>query len=162
MERRGGLADGRVRIARGERVREVRLETGGAVLDGERVAVRSAEGGPAGLLLEVEGEPHRIRAARQGDRAFVWCDGEVFEFSRARPADRGGSERADLRAPMPGRIRQTLVSEGEAVRRGQVLLILEAMKMEHAIRSPRDATVRRLPHRDGDLVETGTPLVELV
>jgi len=150
-----------MKIARGERVRDVRLEAGAAVLDGERVEVRSAEDGPAGLSLEVGGEPHRIRAARRGDRAFIWCDGEVFEFCRARPADRGGSERADLRAPMPGRIRQTLVSVGEAVRRGQVLLILEAMKMEHAIRSPRDATVHRLPHREGDLVETGAPLVEL-
>ncbi len=92
---------------------------------------------------------------------FVWCDGEVFEFQQARRTGRAGAEDGDLLAPMPGRIRQTLVAEGESVQRGQVLLILEAMKMEHAIRAPRDGTVSRLPHRAGDLVDTGTPLVVL-
>jgi acetyl/propionyl-CoA carboxylase alpha subunit len=150
-----------VRIASGERVREVRFERGAAALDGERVEFRVADDGAAGELLELEGRRHRIRVARQGDRAFVWCDGEAYEFTRARAADRAGAERGDLLAPMPGRIRKTFVSEGEAVQRGQVLLVLEAMKMEHAIRAPRDGTVRHLPHREGDLVETGTPLVEM-
>jgi biotin carboxyl carrier protein len=150
-----------MKIARGEQVRDVRLERDAAVLDGDRLGFRIVEDGAAGLLLEAEGKRHRIRAARQGDRVFVWCDGQVFEFLEARRADRAGSERGDLLAPMPGRIRQTLVSEGEAVQRGQVLLILEAMKMEHAIRAPRDGTVNRLPHREGDLVEAGTPLVVL-
>jgi biotin carboxyl carrier protein len=150
-----------MKIAHGKQVRDVRLERDAAVLDGERMGFRVLEDGAAGLLLEAEGRRHRIRAARQAGRVFVWCDGEVFEFLEARRTDRGGSERGDLLAPMPGRIRQTLVSEGEAVQRGQVLLILEAMKMEHAIRAPRDGTVSRLPHREGDLVETGTPLVVL-
>ncbi|MGH9369605.1 MAG: biotin/lipoyl-containing protein [Thermoanaerobaculia bacterium] len=150
-----------MRIASGDRVREVRLEGHQATLDGERVAFRAAEEGAAGEIVELSGRRHRVRVARQGERAFVWCDGEVFEFSRARLAERAGGERGDLLAPMPGRVRQTFVSEGEGVARGQLLLLLEAMKMEHAIRAPRDGTVRRLLHREGEMVETGAPLVEL-
>jgi 3-methylcrotonyl-CoA carboxylase alpha subunit len=150
-----------MKVAHGDQVRDVRLERDAAVLDGQRVGVRVLEDGAAGWILEADGKRCRIQAARQGDRAFVWCDGEVFEFVEWRRVARTGSEGGDLLAPMPGRIRQTLVSEGETVVRGQVLLILEAMKMEHAIRAPRDGTVNRLPHRVGDLVETGTPLVVL-
>ena len=149
-----------MRISSGERVREIRLGRDAAVLDGERVAFRLHENGAAGDVVETGGRRHRIRAARRGDRVFVWCDGQVFEFSRAGGPDRA-ADRGDLRAPMPGRIRKNFVSAGEAVKRGQVLLILEAMKMEHAIRAPRDGAVRRVPHAEGDLVEAGTVLVEL-
>ena len=150
-----------MRIASGDRVRDVRLEPRAVSLDGERFEFRVADDGAAGEILEIEGRRHRIRVARRGDLVFVWCDGEVYEFMTVRSTGRPRTEAGDLLAPMPGRIRQTCVSEGEAVRAGQLLLILEAMKMEHAIRAPRDGTVRRLPHREGDLVETGTPLVEI-
>jgi len=149
-----------LRISSGERVRDVRLEREEAVLDGERVGFRIHENGAAGDVIETGGRRHRVRAVRGGDRVFVWCDGQVYEFGRARGPDRG-ADRGDLRAPMPGRIRKNFVSAGEAVKRGQVLLILEAMKMEHAIRAPRDGAVRRVPHAEGDLVEAGTVLVEL-
>jgi len=152
---------GRVRIANGEVVREIRLDGESARLDGEAVAFR-AEAGAAGELLEIDGRRHRVFAARRGDRVFVWCDGRVFEFAAARPGARGDTAHAgDLLAPMPGRIRKTFVSEGQSVRKGDVLLLLEAMKMEHSIRAPRDGSVRRLPHQEGELVETGTALVEL-
>jgi 3-methylcrotonyl-CoA carboxylase alpha subunit len=150
-----------LRITSGDRVRDVRLEPRAVSLDGERLEFRVAADGAAGEILEIEGRRHRIRVARRGDLVFVWCDGEVYEFTPVRSTGRTRTEGGDLLAPMPGRIRQTCVSEGEAVRAGQLLLILEAMKMEHAIRAPRDGTVRRLPHREGDLVETGTPLVEI-
>jgi 3-methylcrotonyl-CoA carboxylase alpha subunit len=151
-----------MKIMCGERVREVRIEGESAVLDGARVAVGFSGDGAAGAILDVAGTRHRIRAARAGEKAFVWCDGVVYEFSLARRVDRGASEHGALVAPMPGRIRQTLVSEGDAVHKGQVLLVLEAMKMEHAIRAPRAGSVARLPHREGELVEAGTALVELV
>jgi biotin carboxyl carrier protein len=50
---------------------------------------------------------------------------------------------------------------GEQVTKGQVLLVLEAMKMEHAIRAPRDGAVRAVHVREGDLVEAGVELAEI-
>ncbi len=155
------LEDRGVRIESGGRVRDVRLSAEAASLDGERHVVRVEGEGAAGEVLEIDGTRHRVRAVRRGDRVFVWCDGDVFEFAPARKESSAPGDHEDLRAPMPGRIRKVHVAEGESVSKGQVLLVLEAMKMEHAIRAPRDAAVRRLPHREGDLVEMGAPLIEL-
>ena len=150
-----------MRIESGGRVRDVRVSAGAASLDGASHIVRVEGEGAAGEVLEIDGTRHRVRAVRRGDRGFVWCDGDVFEFAPARRESSAPGEHEDLRAPMPGRIRKVHVTEGESVSKGQVLLVLEAMKMEHAIRAPRDAAVRRLPHREGDLVEMGAPLIEL-
>ena len=61
-------------------------------------------------------------------------------------------------APMPGKVVKVLVAEGDAVTAGQTLLLLEAMKMEHAVKAPADGTVTRLAVAAGDQVDTGTLL----
>jgi 3-methylcrotonyl-CoA carboxylase alpha subunit len=66
-----------------------------------------------------------------------------------------------LTAPMPGRVVQLFVTPGEAVRRGQALLVIEAMKMEHTIAAPYDGTVAAVPYAVGDLVEEGVELIQL-
>jgi len=67
----------------------------------------------------------------------------------------GGS----LRAPMPGRVIAVLVAEGERVSKGQVLLRLEAMKMEHSMRAAIAGVVTRLAAREGEQVEEGAVLL---
>jgi biotin carboxyl carrier protein len=62
---------------------------------------------------------------------------------------------------MPGRVRMVVAVPGTRVSRGEVVLILEAMKMEHAIRAPRDGMVARIFFREGDLVEAGAMLAEI-
>jgi pyruvate carboxylase subunit B len=64
-------------------------------------------------------------------------------------------------APMPGKILRILVKEGEQVKTGQGLLILEAMKMENEIPAPKDGVVKRILVKEGDTVDTGQPLIEL-
>lgn len=66
----------------------------------------------------------------------------------------------DLKAPMPGLIVGVSVEAGAAVRKGDILLILEAMKMENAIKAPADATVKAIRIQKGDRVEKGQVLVE--
>ena len=62
---------------------------------------------------------------------------------------------------MPGLLKSVLVAEGAAVRKGEALCILEAMKMENEIKSPGDFIVRRVPAEVGNAVEKGTILFEL-
>ena len=62
---------------------------------------------------------------------------------------------------MPGTILQVKVSQGEAVKSGQILVILEAMKMENEIVAPRDGTVAQVVTSKGSTVDTGAPLVVL-
>lgn len=66
-----------------------------------------------------------------------------------------------LKALMPGRVVRLLVEKGEAVRRGQSLLILEAMKMENDIQSPVDGVVDELFVNAGDTVEAGAQLLHV-
>ncbi len=66
-----------------------------------------------------------------------------------------------IASPMPGTIVNTMVSAGQAVKKGDVLVVLEAMKMENEIMAPHDATVAAVHVNKGDSVESGTPLVSL-
>ena len=64
-----------------------------------------------------------------------------------------------IHAPMTSTVVAVLVAPGESVRTGQVLLILEAMKMEHEVRAPEDGVVRAVPVEPGQQVNAGDVLV---
>ena len=66
-----------------------------------------------------------------------------------------------LTAPMPATVLQVLVAPGSAVKKGDTVVLLEAMKMELPIRAPADATVRAVNCREGELVQPETVLIEL-
>jgi biotin carboxyl carrier protein len=63
-----------------------------------------------------------------------------------------------LHAPLPGAVRRVSVAAGDAVEEGDVLMVLEAMKMEHAIRAPLDGIVSSVLVADGDQVQGGAIL----
>ncbi|HOL17484.1 MAG TPA: biotin/lipoyl-binding protein [Bacillota bacterium] len=75
------------------------------------------------------------------------------------PAASGGSGGTVVPAPMPGSIIDILVQAGDTVKDGQVLLILEAMKMENEITAPQAGTIVEVAVKKGDTVNTGDPLV---
>jgi 3-methylcrotonyl-CoA carboxylase alpha subunit len=64
-----------------------------------------------------------------------------------------------LAAPMPGKILAVHVAPGASVKRGQLLLVLEAMKMEHAITAPADGVVEAVNFAAGDVVDEGALLI---
>ena len=64
-----------------------------------------------------------------------------------------------VKAPMPGNILKVNVNVGDAVKEGQVLVVLEAMKMENEIMAPKDGTVTQVVVSKGSTVDTGAPLV---
>ena len=152
-----------LRLRLGERTEPVRLEKGEADLGGRRVGFEPGAGPGSVATLSVDGRVHRVAAAREGDRVYVWCDGAVFTFERVRSgrASAAADHAGELVAPMPGRVRRVHAAAGQAVERGAVLLALEAMKMEHTIRAPRDGVVERVLVTEGALVDAGQELVEL-
>ncbi|MEC8197788.1 MAG: acetyl-CoA carboxylase biotin carboxyl carrier protein subunit, partial [Pseudomonadota bacterium] len=68
---------------------------------------------------------------------------------------------SQLKAPMPGNIIRVCVKNGEQVNRGQTLMVLEAMKMEHSLLAARDGVVAEVLAAAGDQVEAGAALVRL-
>ncbi len=72
-----------------------------------------------------------------------------------------GAGKVKVNAPMPGKILGVKVSNGQAVKKGDVLLVLEAMKMENEVVSPEDGTIASLNVATGDSVEAGDVLATL-
>ena len=64
-----------------------------------------------------------------------------------------------VKSPMPGNILKINVSQGQAVKEGDVLIVLEAMKMENEIVAPKSGSVAQIAVSKGQVVETGTPLI---
>ncbi|WP_449470450.1 acetyl/propionyl/methylcrotonyl-CoA carboxylase subunit alpha [Sphingobium chungangianum] len=104
---------------------------------------------------------------RQGgegaDDVLVAQGGQVWCLTPWRAAGAAGADASDgaILSPMPGRVIAVAVAAGEAVTKGQKLLTLEAMKMEHSLTAPFDGTVAQLNVREGGQVSEGTLLVKI-
>ena len=135
--------------------------------DDETRTVAVFQATPDSVDVEVDGRRVKLAVVqRQGRRESErrWLvhgadfDVELVELPRLPPPGllevKGG-----LTAPMPGNVLATHVAEGDAVREGQLLLILEAMKMQHRITSPFNGTVKEMHVGEGDQVDNGALLV---
>ncbi len=144
-------------------------------LDGKAYScrVQSAEAGPAGGLLRVAVNAGFGGHAMVGD--VVRHQGAWHVFYSGRHAvftvrdaldDAGGAgahidaEENEVRAPMPGRVATLLVAAGTRVARGTPLLVVEAMKMEHTVRAPRNGVLASFAVKPGDQVKLGERLAE--
>jgi 3-methylcrotonyl-CoA carboxylase alpha subunit len=83
---------------------------------------------------------------------------EVVDRLRPPQAERAGADH--VLAPIPGRVASILVQPGDAVRRGQTLVVLEAMKMEMPLAAAMDGVVAALRCAVGDMVQEGADLVD--
>jgi acetyl-CoA/propionyl-CoA carboxylase biotin carboxyl carrier protein len=114
--------------------------------------------------VDVDGKTETLYAAGPAHDRWVFWNGRVFRGDfRKDAATRGTHGSTTLRtltAPMPATIVTVHVKAGEAVTKGQVLMLLEAMKMELPIRAPGDGVVSAVHGKGGELVQADSPLVE--
>lgn len=103
----------------------------------------------------------RAITAVSGDTIWVGIDGEVFAFRVARAGGAGAADDQALSPPMSATVVRIAVTVGDRVSAGDVLIALEAMKMELPIRAPREGTVQAIHCKEGELVQPGTPLVTI-
>jgi biotin carboxyl carrier protein len=89
-----------------------------------------------------------------GHQEFLLEDPRTREFSAS--ASSGG-----LTTPLPGVVSAVVVQEGQTVTAGEVLMVIEAMKMEHSITAPHDGVVRAIHFARGDRVPEGSELLSL-
>ncbi|MFE9085523.1 biotin carboxylase N-terminal domain-containing protein [Brevundimonas sp. NPDC003935] len=124
------------------------------------------------VSVSIAGQAHRIEAARTlqgqvatvGAREILFIHGEAWPFGPGRVEARGEGERLSdgvVLSPMPGKVIAIEVEEGQRVSRGQKLLTLEAMKMEHGMAAPFDGRVADLAAVAGEQVAEGVVLVRI-
>jgi 3-methylcrotonyl-CoA carboxylase alpha subunit len=143
-----------------------RHHRGGMTLtvEGEAVefAVQSADAETHELFLGTERV--RVKTYAQGERVAVFsAEGSAVltEVDLIAHAGDGPAEGGRLTAPMPGKLIAFLAQAGDSVTKGQPLAVMEAMKMEHTISSPRDGTVAELLFAVGDQIGDGAELLKL-
>jgi biotin carboxyl carrier protein len=122
-----------------------------------------AEDGKLDLLIDGQ----RVTAYVSSDNTKRWVtvNGQTFVLTKPAAGTRKGGHAhhagGELTAPMPGQVRAVNVSEGDAVTKGQTLLVLEAMKMEIRVHAPRDGVVKKLFVKQGQTVEREQILIEI-
>ena len=144
-------------LVHGEREYKVDILTDGLIrIDDRTYVVRSERDGIVrigGLTLWVAATP---------DARWVFLNGRVFELSVLRPrARRRVGHDSSLSAPMPATVRRIAVAVGDVVKAGDVVIVLEAMKMELPIRAAETGTVRAIHCVEGELVQPAVPLLEV-
>ena len=120
-------------------------------------SLRLEDGTQLSLVHNREGNTHQISLA---DSTIHVDLADPLSLKRKRREDELG-EGGVIRAMMPGRIVRVMVGKGELVRKGSVLLVLEAMKMENEIQAPGDGTVDQIFVEAGQTVESGAELVHV-
>ena len=164
-------------------------DAGGRTLlldDGATVHALVARGSGGDYLVDLHGATHAVSGARLADgwlqaryagqsrrvrvdadaHALMVHDGErrlrVATVASQRRGGSGGADAGDrVLAPMPGRVVLVKAAEGDAVEAGQEVMVLEAMKMELALKAPRAGVVAQVRARAGDFVEADAPLLLL-
>jgi geranyl-CoA carboxylase alpha subunit len=170
--RSAGSAPWRFVLKHGEQKYAVELEVLGAGQQpslrarvGEaRVELRLLASDGRWLTLELDGIRRRQAYQQDGDRLWLYGRQGNLELLDVTHAPAGGQNAASsgtVKAPMDGAIVEVLVAEGEKVGKGQLLLVLEAMKMEHPLKATIDGIIRRVQVSKGDQVKSRQLLVEV-
>ncbi|MBA3511296.1 acetyl/propionyl/methylcrotonyl-CoA carboxylase subunit alpha [Sphingomonas sp.] len=115
------------------------------------------------VALDDEAPMAAVSGFRDEERVVVFHEGQAYEFELSSRGSLGGHGIADgvIVAPMPGRVASVEVTAGERVAKGQRLLTLEAMKMEHGLVAPFDGTVAELGAQAGAQVGEGAVLARV-
>jgi len=132
---------------------ETRLEWEVVKSDGVATLLRT----PQGFI--------RAHIVRQKDEVFIHVNGRAYRLNdiTEEAGRQDSSQSSDLKvvAPMPGTVIKVLVEAGQVVKRGESLVIVEAMKMENEVRAPGAAVVASVLVKSGEKVGFGQKLVEL-
>ena len=122
-------------------------------------AAPKAAGQPSSYDVKVDGKVYHVEVADSGTLTSVTPAVSSAPVASAEPAPAASGQ--TINAPLSGNVFKVLVSPGDVVANGDVVIILEAMKMETEIRSAFDGTVSTILAKEGDSVATGQALIEL-
>lgn len=136
-----------------------------ATIGEQQVDVEILQSKDGKLDLLIDGKRVTAYVSSDGAKRWVTVNGQTLVLTKSSSTRRGGHGHhhtaGELTAPMPGQVRAVNVSEGEAVTKGQTLLLLEAMKMEIRVQAPSDGVVKKVFVKPGQTVEREQNLIEV-
>jgi 3-methylcrotonyl-CoA carboxylase alpha subunit len=137
---------------------------GGYLLDlpgGGSLSASATLDADGSLKIDLDGRRSRARVVRGAEDLIVFCAGRSYLLAFEKPAVTEEEDPSGrLVSPLPGSVIRVLVSGGETVAKGQALMIIEAMKMEHTVTAPRRGTVKQIYFGQGEQVVEGAQLLE--
>jgi len=128
------------------------------------VEAEAALGADGAIAARIGATQCKGRVVRRDSECLIFLDGTKHRLTLIdprRPSAASAATTGKILAPMPGTVTKILVAAGAAVTKGMVLAIVEAMKMEHAVKAPRDGKVKAVHFAAGDQVTDGAELLVL-
>lgn len=126
------------------------------------LVVKAADKGPETYTVNVEGQSFVVEVSQGGDiTQIVPATASSAPVATQPAAVSSGVVKSSMAAPLSGNIFKVLVANGQAVKAGEVVIILEAMKMETEVRANEDGVVTNLGVKQGDSVTVGSTLLDL-
>jgi biotin carboxyl carrier protein len=135
-------------------------------LDGEVIPIDAVLVQPDVLSIVVKGHAYEVKRERTGTKTNIWVGDRCFEIELRDPrslrsrnkgaVDEAGPQK--IVAPMPGRVVRILISENSPIDAGQGVVVVEAMKMQNEIKSPKKGAIRKIMTTPGAAVNPGDVL----
>ncbi|MGB1581642.1 MAG: acetyl-CoA carboxylase biotin carboxyl carrier protein subunit [Nevskiales bacterium] len=135
-------------------------------IDGQTINFKLFPGEEGDWVLHTEGAIDHISLAQDGDDVYIHLDGETYQLQFEHALQRlsemaQGSADDNVKATMPGSLVSLAVAEGDIVKTGQTLLVMESMKMETTIIAPRDGVVESIHFAAGQTFDKDAVLITL-
>ena len=141
-----------------------------ASFDGRQYDMEASEPEPGVFLFKKDGQIFEASVspqAKSADTSLVRVKADVHEIRIIDPKklrgakgdDADASGKAEIKTAMPGKVVRILVAEGDAVQKGDGVIVVEAMKMQNEMKSPKDGVIAEIKAAEGDTVSAGDVLV---
>ncbi len=155
----------RIALRAGDKVWKTRVDASNVSVGADTGGIEITQDESGRLVATRDGAEISGVAVIDGQRVLVAADGQLFEFTiddgRSSTKRSGGHDPEAMTPPMPATVLRVAVQPGSAVAKGDVIVVLEAMKMELSIRAPKDGVIRAVNCQVGELVQPGVVLVEM-
>lgn len=156
-----------LRLVCGDEARDVQVRPAkdgvDMVIQGRSLHLDVRRLGEGSFVVARDGRREIFHCVRDGDRVHLFWNGRPYELRLEREGARAAQRQlsGSLEAPMPGKVIKISVRVGQRVKKGDEILVVEAMKMENQLRAPKGGRVLRLSVQVGDMVGPGVVLAEI-
>jgi len=118
------------------------------------------------VILNIDGERVQVWTQTLGNEVWFHFNGktyqkEILSRSKRRGKSTSESNKNSIVSPMPGKILSVKVSEGQSLKKGDLIVVMEAMKMEYSLKAPAECKVKSIKCSEGEQVNLKQLLIEL-